>query len=209
MTEVPIVTAATREIKSILGDHLGATLVESTHPLWTPDPEIETMKTDFRARIGAARARLDARPAVPPRPQRPAAVHRIRRRRRADRVLPGKVFGSGTMKPIDYCVALAEGRIAPPKNLDLATIQQQELAMTFRFHMSNISAVVPPTGKSAVFTETLDDFATLNARSKYWGDDQRAAFKNWEDIADPRNPLGGRQGSTNGSCCVSCCGGPT
>jgi len=24
--------------------------------------------------------------------------------------LPGKVFGTGTMKPIDYCVALAEGR---------------------------------------------------------------------------------------------------
>ena len=26
--------------------------------------------------------------------------------------VPGKVFGSGTMQPIDYCVALAEGRIA-------------------------------------------------------------------------------------------------
>jgi Asp-tRNA(Asn)/Glu-tRNA(Gln) amidotransferase A subunit family amidase len=34
----------------------------------------------------------------------------------------------------------------------------------------------------------------LNARSKYWGDDQRAAFKNWEEVTDPRNPLGGRQG---------------
>ena len=49
---------------------------------------------------------------------------------------PGKVFGTGTMQPIDYCVALAEGRIAPPRNLDLATIQQQELANTFRFHIS-------------------------------------------------------------------------
>jgi amidase len=29
-------------------------------------------------------------------------------------------------------------------------------------------------------TETLDDWAALNARSKFWGDDQRAAFKNWE-----------------------------
>ncbi|MFN0303421.1 MAG: hypothetical protein ACKVQU_24030 [Burkholderiales bacterium] len=33
------------------------------------------------------------------------------------------------------------------------------------------------------------DFATLDARSKFWGDDQRAAFKNWEEVADPRNPL--------------------
>ena len=34
----------------------------------------------------------------------------------------------------------------------------------------------------------------MNARSKFWGDDQRAAFKNWEEVTDPRNPLGGRQG---------------
>jgi len=34
----------------------------------------------------------------------------------------------------------------------------------------------------------------LNARSKFWGDDGRAAFKNWEEVSDPRNPLGGRQG---------------
>jgi amidase len=40
----------------------------------------------------------------------------------------------------------------------------------------------------------LDDFAKLNARSKFWGDDGRAAFKNWEEVTDPRNPLGGRQG---------------
>src|SRR5262249_56576130 len=44
------------------------------------------------------------------------------------------------------------------------------------------------------FQETLIDFGQLNARSKFWGDDQRAAFKNWEEIADPRNRLGGRQG---------------
>ena len=49
--------------------------------------------------------------------------------------MPGKIFGTGTMQPIDYCVEMAEGRIAPPKNLDLATIQQQELAMAFRFHI--------------------------------------------------------------------------
>src|SRR5262247_1791894 len=48
MTEVPIVTAATKEIKDVLAGRLGATLVESTDPLWTPDPDVETMKTDFR-----------------------------------------------------------------------------------------------------------------------------------------------------------------
>ena len=194
MTEVPIVTAATHEIRSILGDHLGASLVESTHPLWTPDPETEVMKTDFRRAL----ARL-----VPV--LMPDLLFRLDRHGQplfkefAAAVAPtefasGKVFGSGTMKPIDYCVALAEGRIAPPNNLDLATIQQQELAMTFRFHMHQYLSRRAADWKERGFTETLIDFATLNARSKYWGDDQRAAFKNWEEIADPRNQLGGRQG---------------
>src|SRR5205085_2002392 len=44
------------------------------------------------------------------------------------------------------------------------------------------------------YAETLTDFAAINARSKFWGDDQRAAFKNWEETSDPRNPLSGRQG---------------
>ncbi|MFQ6027836.1 MAG: hypothetical protein ACE5Q6_10130, partial [Dehalococcoidia bacterium] len=44
------------------------------------------------------------------------------------------------------------------------------------------------------FTETLVDFPSLNARSKFWGDDQRAAFKNWEEVTDMRNPHGQRQG---------------
>src|SRR5438309_5283566 len=48
--------------------------------------------------------------------------------------------------------------------------------------------------KERGFVETLAYWASLNARSKFWGDDQRAAFKNWEEVADPRNPLGGRQG---------------
>src|SRR4029077_1246924 len=44
------------------------------------------------------------------------------------------------------------------------------------------------------FTETLADFAALNARSKFWGDDGRAGFRNWKEVTDPRNPSGGRQG---------------
>ena len=108
--------------------------------------------------------------------------------------MPGKTFGSGTMQPIDYCVALAEGRIAPPANLDLATIQQQQLANTFRFHISQYLMRRSADWREKGFAETLDDWAALNARSKFWGDDQRAAFKNWEEVADPRNPLGGRQG---------------
>ncbi len=34
----------------------------------------------------------------------------------------------------------------------------------------------------------------MNDRSKFWGDDQRASFRNWEEVGDPRNPHGHRQG---------------
>src|SRR4029453_4418121 len=48
LMEVPIVTAAAGEIKSVLGGTLGATLVESADPRWTRDPDLEVMTTDFR-----------------------------------------------------------------------------------------------------------------------------------------------------------------
>lgn len=66
--------------------------------------------------------------------------------------------------------------------------------MAFRFHISQYLARRATDWKAAGFDETLCDWASLNARSSFWGDDQRAAFRNWEEVADPRNPLGGRQG---------------
>lgn len=192
--EEPIVTAAAREIKTILGERLGATLVESTDPLWEPDPDLETMQTDFRRALARLvpvfmpellfRLRPDGQPLFP---EVAAAIV-------PTEFMPGKIFGTGTLTPIDYCVELAEGRIAPPANLDLATIQQQELAMTFRFHLRQYLMRRAADWQARGFTETLVDFPTLNARSKFWGDDQRAAFKNWEEVSDPRNPLDGRQG---------------
>jgi amidase len=108
--------------------------------------------------------------------------------------LPGKVFGSGAMAPIDYMVELAEGRITPPANLDVATIQPQVLAMSFRFHVPQYLSRRAADWAARGYSETLADFAALNRRSKFWGDDGRAAFRNWEEVGDPRNPLGGRQG---------------
>ena len=193
-TEEPIVTAADQEIKRVLGERLGATLVESSDPLWQPDPDLEQMKTDFRAALARLvpvfmpdllfRLGRDGKPVFK---EFAAAIM-------PTEFMPGKVFGSGTMQPIDYCVAMAEGRIAPPCNLDLATIQQQELANTFRFHISQYLLRRAGDWREKGFVETLADWTALNARSKFWGDDQRAAFKNWEEIADLRNPLTGRQG---------------
>jgi amidase len=190
----PIVAAATAEIKTMLGGRLGATLVESCDPLWTPDPELEQMSTDFRTALARLvpvfmpellfRLGADGQPVFK---DFAAAIV-------PTEFMSGKVFGSGTMQPIDYCIELAEGRIAPPANLDIATIQHQELAMAFRFHLPQYLSRRAADWKQRGFTETLADFASLNARSKFWGDDHRAAFRNWEEVRDLRNPLDQRQG---------------
>ena len=193
-TEEPIVTAAASEIKTVLGARLGATLVESSDPLWKRDPDVETMTTDFRRALARLvpivmpdllfRLGRDGRPLFK---EFAAAIA-------PTEFTPGKIFGTGTMQPIDYCVALAEGRIPPPANFDIAAVQEQELAMAFRFHVPQYLSRRAEDWRARGFIETLTDFPALNARSKFWGDDGRAAFKNWEEVTDPRNPLGQRQG---------------
>jgi hypothetical protein len=89
---------------------------------------------------------------------------------------------------------MADGRTPPPANLDLGTVQQQELAMSFRYHIRQYLARRAADWAERGHTETLTDWPALNARSKFWGEDQRAAFRNWEEVTDPRNRLGGRQG---------------
>ena len=178
----------------MLGGHLGAILAESSDPRWTPDPAIEQMTIDFRRALARLiplimpdilyRLGTDGQPVFK---DFAAAIV-------PTEFMPGKVFGSGTMQPIDYMVALADGRIALPSNLDIATVQHQALANAFRFHISQYLSRRAENWKARGFTETLTDWTALNARSKFWGDDQRAAFRNWEDISDMRNPLGQRQG---------------
>jgi amidase len=110
------------------------------------------------------------------------------------RFAPGVTLGAGTMTPADYMVALADGRVPIPKNLNIRSIQPQAPSKAFRFHFVQYAARRAADWKALGITETLIDFPTLNARSKFWGDDQRAAFKNWEETNDIRNPLDERQG---------------
>ncbi|MGA7811278.1 amidase family protein [Bradyrhizobium sp.] len=215
LAEGPIVSAADREIRDVLGAHLGATLVESVDPLWNSDSSLEKMAPSFRDAVARLvpifmpdilfRLGPDGLPvyrevaeAIIPTPFVPCAMPSLASPTVAAgaemSVIPPKVFGSGAMKPIDYCVALAEGRIAPPRNLDIHTIQEQELATTFRLHIQQYLMRRAADWQSLGMTETLTSFAELNARSKFWGDDQRAAFLNWDALSDPRNPLDGRQG---------------
>ena len=99
------------------------------------------------------------------------------------------------MAPIDYMVGLADGRIPPPKNLNIRFMQQvPDESLTFRFHFVQYASRRAADWAARGFKETLVDFPALNARSKFWGDDQRAAFKNWEEVENIRRPLGEPQG---------------
>jgi amidase len=98
----PIASAAALEIKAILGNKLGATLVESSDPLWQRDRDLEQMNPDFRQALARLvpvfmpdllfRLGPDGQPLFK---EFAAAI-------RPTEFTPGKVFGSGTMTPIDY-----------------------------------------------------------------------------------------------------------
>ena len=194
LTEKPIVDAALAEIKNILGHKLNAKLLQSSDPLWSTDKDMGVMKVDFRRALTRLLPvfmpdilfRLDSTG----KPFFTDFANAIK----PTEFLPGKEFGNGSLDPIDYMVGLSEGSIEPPKNLTIASIQEQKLANTFRYHISQYLLRRARDWKAAGFHEALDNWKALNDRSKFWGDDQRAAFKNWEETADPRNALNGRQG---------------
>ena len=92
------------------------------------------------------------------------------------------------MKPIDYFLNLAEGSVPIPKNLNIRAIEEEVESNAFTFHFNQYAMRRAADWKERGFIETLIDFHALNARSKFWGDDQRASFKNWEEMTDMRNP---------------------
>ena len=190
----PIVEAASREIKEVLGKRLGATLVESVDPDWKDDPEIANMNPTYSQALAQLVPvifpeilyRLD-RNGKPEFPEFVAAI-------KPTEFAVGKTFGTGTMKPIDYMEALTNGRVPIPKNLNIRVIQQEAESMNFHYMFMNYAQRRAADWKARGFIETLVDWPSLNARSKFWGDDQRAAFKNWEEVDNMLNPLGERQG---------------
>jgi amidase len=191
----PIVDAAAAEMKTMLGGYLGATLVESVPAGWADDPDIENMTTSFDQAI----AQL-----VPPlfpqilydldrngKPRYPDFVARIE----PTEFSPGMRFGTGTMKPVDWMVRWADGLEPAPRNLNLRSIVSAAGGepRTFRYLMAQYLLRRASDWKARGYTESLSSFGALNARSKFWGDDQRAAFMNWEQLGDLRNDFGDSQ----------------
>jgi Asp-tRNA(Asn)/Glu-tRNA(Gln) amidotransferase A subunit family amidase len=188
----PMVDAAAKEMKEVLGRQLGATLVESVPAGWTDDPDIENMTTSFDSAIAELVPilsphllyRLDSSG----KPRYPEFAAKIERTEFA----PGVWFGSGTMKPADWMIRWSDGLEKAPAGMGLRAIVSgaQGEPRTFRFHMTQYLMRRAQDWKVFGFTESVVNFRTLNTRSKFWGDDQRAAFLNWEELGDLRNDFG-------------------
>jgi len=190
----PIAQAAAREIKEVLGAHLGATLVESTDPLWPDDPQVENMTTSYTRALAELvpvffpsllfRVNNQGQPVFP---EVAAAI-------KPTEFAGGKKFGTGTLAAPDYLVQLADGKLAPPAQLNIRTIQTLAAERQFRFHVAQYLARRAADWSAKGFTETLADWPALNARSKFWSDEQRATWKNWEEVENSVAPVGERDG---------------
>jgi hypothetical protein len=201
----PIATAAAREIKEVLGTHLGATLVESTDPLWPDDPDVEDMKTSY------TRALAELVPVFFPnilyrvtnagQPVFPEFAAMIK----PTEFAPGKVFGSGMLAPADYFVALADGRIPPPKNLNIRTIQTLATERHFRFQVAQYLARRAADWSARGFTETLADWPSLNARSKFWSDEQRPGGRTGKRPTTTSTRWANAMVRPSESCCANSC----
>jgi Asp-tRNA(Asn)/Glu-tRNA(Gln) amidotransferase A subunit family amidase len=190
----PIVEAADKEIKDILGKKLGATLVESVDPDWKPEPGMEQMKPSYSQALAQLvpviypellyRLTPEGKPVFP---EFAAAII-------PTEFAPGKTFGTGTMKSIDYMEALTNGRVPIPKNLNIRVIQQEAADENFHYMLLNYLQRRAADWKARGYTETLKDWPTWNARSKFWKDDLRAGGLNWEAIDSMGTLKGQRDG---------------
>jgi Asp-tRNA(Asn)/Glu-tRNA(Gln) amidotransferase A subunit family amidase len=194
--DAPIVDAVDAEMKSVLGRHLGATLVESVTPGWVDDPAVANMAPSFDQAIAALVPLLFPDLLFRLTPAREPEFRAFADRIEATPFTAGTIKGTGSLAPVDWMVRWADGLERTPDNLNLRNIQDLPLPRTFRFHIPQYLSRRAKDWADRGYTETLVDFSTLNARSKFWGDDQRAAFKNWEAVRDVRNPAGARQGIT-------------
>ena len=147
------------EIKRVLRDELGATLVESSDPKYPDDPEIPNMEYGFQAAIAEIV---------------PIHLPELLQQKTGDE-LKFAVAGFDVTKR-DYMVKLAEGQAALSEALNLRSINDSPATASFGYHMAQY---LMRRGDARVI-----DWPTLNANAKYGTEARAVAMQNWENKVD-------------------------
>jgi amidase len=190
----PVVDAVSQQMKEVIGGQLGATLVGSVPPGCKDDPDIENMTTSFddalRQLVPILYPDLLFHLTPEGKPMFPEFAAKIQ----PTQFAPGVIFGKGTMTSAEWMVRWSNGMEPMPHSMNLRTIMGLSNSNTFRFHIEQYLQRRANDWKAIGYTETVVDWPMLNARSKFYSDHQRAAFMNWEEVTDLREPFGARQG---------------
>ncbi len=116
--------------------------------------------------------------------------------------------GTGTMASADWMVRWAEGLEPTPRNLTLRNLLGgggDTGSRSFRFHIPQYLTRRAKDWADRGFKETLVDWPSLNARSKFWGDDQRA---NVQELGGHDEPVpAAARALPRTSSAARCCGG--
>ena len=149
------------EIKTVLRDRLGATLVESRDALHPDDPDVPDMDYTFQ----------DALAEILP-IHMPEYFSKTR-----DGALEFAVPGHDVTST-QYLVQLAEGRAPLAANLNLRRVTLSPATRAFRFHIDQYLA--------RRGDERVADMASLDANTKYFSAAAEAGSANWAALDDVR-----------------------
>lgn len=144
------------EIKRVLRDQLGATLVESSDPLYPDDPGVPNMEYTFQRAIAEVL---------------PFHMPEYLQKKKDGKLIydvPGEDITSRA-----YMVNLAEGSATLSDKLNLRSINNFERGASFGFH---IEQYLRRRGD-----EKVADWAGLIANSKNYEEERTVAMKNWQN----------------------------
>lgn len=147
------------EIKRVLRDELGATLVESSDPAYPDDPDVPNMEYDFAAAIAEIV---------------PIHLPELLRQKTGDALTYAVDDYDITQR--DYMVKLAQGLAPLSKELNLRTINNSPPTASFSYHMAQY---LLRRGDARV-----TDWSTLNANAKFSTETRGVAMRNWERKVD-------------------------